>query len=140
MRRVILAVLVTLAAACNPHSKLPQGAQSYLIVKVLNSDNKLVVAGTIAPAITFDYSGDSPDREDGFSFHGSLVENTSSGFRIHWQAEQHVGVRQGRSIDKEEFAPWGAETSLESLSGYHVNVFYASKPANEYFTLEDLTK
>ena len=140
MRWLLATVLVIAAAACSPHAKLPQGPQPYLIVKVFNPDNTLGLAGTIASDITFEYSGESPDHQDGFEFRGSLVENTSSGFRIHWHAVRRAHGREVRSIDKEEFAPWGVETKLESIADHRVSVFYAPRPANKYFAREDFTK
>lgn len=140
MRWVVATVLATVLLACHPHSQPPQRPQPYLIVKVLSPEHKLVLAGTIAPDITFEHLGESRDQQDGFTFYGSLVENGSSGFRIHWRATERARGREVRSIDKKVFAPWGAETTLESLGGYRVSVFYAPKPANEYFTREDLTK
>ena len=140
MRSAVAAVLLLLFTACSRNSALPQGPQPYLIVEVLDPQRKVVMAGTIAADTPLEYSGNSPNHQDGFEFHGTLIENTPSGFRFHWRAVERKAGREVRRIEKEEFAPWGVETKLESVAGYDVRVFYAPKPANEYFTREQVAE
>ena len=140
MRWAVTTLLVALAAACTRRAPLPQGPQPYLIVRVSDIENKLVTAGTIAPDIAFEYSGESRDHQDGFEFYGTLAEKSSSGFRIRWHAAQRRGGEALHDSTTEVFAPWGAEMQLPSLGDYRVSVFYAPKTADEYFTREDFTK
>jgi hypothetical protein len=132
MRWALGAIFVMVVAACQPHADLPRGPQPFLIVRVVDSQTKLVMAGTIASDVTMEYSGESADHKDAFEFYGALTEKTPSGFRFQWRVVRRTGGREVQRIDKEQFAPWGVETPLESIPGYVVRAFYAPEPASEY--------
>ena len=128
--RAIFAISLLLLAACSKHRQLAQGPQPYLIVNVLISNGKWL-SGTIGPDIPFEYSEHLQDGRVLLSMQGTWIHTDPSGFRFRWQVTERGAGKEDTSFAKEEFAPWGHETSLSSTPDHPVFVFYASKTADQ---------
>jgi hypothetical protein len=126
---IFFAALVALTP-CFGSNPSPPGPQPYLLFNVINDYG--IVVGTLSAHTDFEFSVRSHDGSDFVTMHARLLNKTSNGFRFSWSVVHRSHDKVVARIRERPLVPWGTTTSLKSIPGYHVKVFYSHLPANEH--------
>jgi hypothetical protein len=133
-----LIVYVALAASAFARAHV-SGRQPYLIFRVTQFEgHQMLLLGTLSKREDFQTYEASRDRLDSVSMHAKLIEETPEGFRVQWTILRRTRGKIVAHVSTKETIPWNKPTAIQSIPGYHVDVFYSSIPAND-IDIRDLT-